>query len=255
MSRRVPLGDLASKIVAVHELLDSMQVPHQFGGAIALAFYRNPRATVDIDLNITLTPAQAAPVLGALTHIGVTVSASDKETVRRDGQARLEWTGTYLDVFFATVELHYDMAQRERLVTFGPVDIPILAPEHLVVCKAIFDRPKDWVDIEAMVAWGTKVDGGLVLRWTAELLGADSPQYAHLRGLLRPYTVSDADKAALARQVRALQAAERDDEGTASWRQRRIEEADAERSDHGMAPLKTEPELHRRARDLGLLRR
>jgi hypothetical protein len=69
------------------------------------------------------------------------------------------------------------------------------------------------------------------------------------------YQVSDADKAAFDRQVRALETARRDDEGTPEGRQRRIEEADADRAAHGIPPLKTEPELHRRARDLGLLRR
>ena len=48
------LDGLSSRIVAVHEMLDSMRVPHQFGGAIALAWYRSPRATTDIDLNVTL---------------------------------------------------------------------------------------------------------------------------------------------------------------------------------------------------------
>jgi len=75
------LGGLVAKILAVHELLDSMRVTHQFGGAIALAWYRNPRATTDIDLNLTVPPAQADPVLGALTHLGVTVSESDRKMI------------------------------------------------------------------------------------------------------------------------------------------------------------------------------
>jgi len=178
------LGGLVAKILAVHELLDSMRVTHQFGGAIALAWYRNPRATTDIDLNLTVPPAQADPVLGALTHLGVTVSESDRKMIMQDGQARLNWAGSYLDAFFATLELHYEMARRQRLVEFGPMQIPILAPEHLVVCKAIFDRPKDWVDIDAMIAWGTEIDRTEALRWVSELVGDDSEQYSHLADLL-----------------------------------------------------------------------
>ena len=177
---------LASRIVALHELLDSMRVPHQFGGAIALAWYRNPRATTDIDLNVTMRPEESAPVLGALAYLGVTVTAGDQDTIRRDGQARLDWDGTYLDVFFATIDLHQEMARRSRLVEFGPVQIPILAPEHLVVCKAVFDRPRDWVDIEAMVAWGTVIDRDDALDWTAKILGRDSGPYARLQALLPP---------------------------------------------------------------------
>jgi hypothetical protein len=178
------LDGLASRIVAVHEMLDSLGVTHQFGGAIALAWYRSPRATTDIDLNITLAPSEAEPVLGTLRHLGVSVSEVDRATIARDGQARLDWEGSYLDLFFATMDLHREMAERSREVSFGAVPIPILAPEHLIVCKAIFDRPKDWVDIEEILAWGTAVDEAAVLAWIEELLGADSAQHAHLVELL-----------------------------------------------------------------------
>ena len=167
-------------------MLDSLSVLHQFGGAIALAWYRSPRATTDIDLNITLVPSEAEPVLGALRHLGVSVSGADRATIARDGQARLDWDGSYLDLFFATLDLHQEMAERSREVIFGPVPIPILAPEHLIVCKAIFDRPKDWVDIEEVLAWGTEVDAVAVLGWIEELLGSESVQYARLSELLEP---------------------------------------------------------------------
>lgn len=186
MSAAGRLDGLSSRIVAVHEMLDSMRVPHQFGGAIALAWYRSPRATTDIDLNVTLAPSEATPVLGALLHLGVSISSSDRALIERDGQARLDWDGSYLDLFFATLDLHREMATCSREVAFGPVRIPILSPEHLIICKAIFDRPKDWVDVEEIVGWGTEVDGETVLRWIDELLGADSAQHERLIELLGP---------------------------------------------------------------------
>jgi hypothetical protein len=178
------LDALSSRIVALHEMLDSLRVAHQFGGAIALAWYRNPRATTDIDVNVTLSPPEAEPLLGALSHLGVSISSEDRALIERDGQARLNWDGSYLDVFFATLDLHREMATSAREVDFGPVRIPILSPEHLIVCKAVFDRPKDWVDIEEVVGWGTKVDRQLVLRGIEDLLGADSEQYVRLTELL-----------------------------------------------------------------------
>jgi hypothetical protein len=186
MSATATLKGLTGRIVAAHEMLDSLQVAHQFGGAIALAWYRSPRATTDVDLNVTVPPSAATPVLGALTHLGVTVSDADRALIARDGQARLDWDGSYLDLFFATLDLHREMAERARVVRFGRVEIPILSPEHLIVCKAVFDRPKDWVDIEEMVAWGTEIDGAEVLRWIAELLGGGSEQHARLAGMLGP---------------------------------------------------------------------
>ncbi len=179
-----PLDGLVSKILAVHEMLDSLRVPHQFGGAIALAWYRSPRATTDIDLNVTVAPEDAAPLLGALEHLGVIVSDEIRLSIARDGQARLPYDGSYLDLFFATLELHRDMAGRARRVRFGPAEIPILAPEHLIVCKAVFDRPKDWVDIEEIVRWGTNVDAQTVLGWIERLLGPTCAQHERLAVLL-----------------------------------------------------------------------
>lgn len=184
MSSAARLSGLAAKIAAAHEMLDSLGVPHQFGGAIALAWYRSPRATVDIDLNITLAPTDAAPVLGALGHLGVTVTSANRRAIARDGQARLDWEGAYLDLFFATLDFHREMAAHSREVQFGPTEIPILSPEHLIVCKVIFDRPKDWVDIEEIVEWGTAVDADEILSWVERLLGADSEQRTRLVSLL-----------------------------------------------------------------------
>lgn len=58
---------------------------------------------------------------------------------------------------------------------------------------------------------------------------------------------------AFRRQVVALAALETDDEGPESVRVEVIEAADRWRVAHGIEPLKTEGELHRRARALGLL--
>jgi hypothetical protein len=184
VSAAAGLDGLASKIVAVHEMLDSMRVAHQFGGAVALAWYRSPRATTDIDLNVTVAPTDAEPVLGALAYLGVTISRAARTAIGRDGQARLDWDGSYLDLFFATLDLHREMALYAREVEFGPVRIPILSPEHLIVCKAVFDRPKDWVDIEEMRAWGTAIDATEALGRIERLLGRDSEQYVRLAGLL-----------------------------------------------------------------------
>ncbi len=195
LSQTAPVGNLAQKIVSLHEMLDSAGVPHQFGGAIALAWYRNPRATTDIDVNLTLPPEAAGPLLEMLSRLGVTVGPEDRAAIALDGQARLDWDGSYLDVFFATMDLHVEMAERTRLVRFGPVEIPILAPEDLIVCKAIFDRPKDWLDIEEMLRWGTAVDAARCLHWVGEIVGPEAEQYTRLAELLSAGAVGSSDSA------------------------------------------------------------
>jgi hypothetical protein len=48
-----------------------------------------------------------------------------------------------------------------------------LAPEHLVICKAAFDRPKDWLDIEQILVSAEQFEVEEVERWLLHLVGED----------------------------------------------------------------------------------
>ena len=52
------------------------------------------------------------------------------------------WDRTPIDMFFAYDAFHDAAAAARRTVPFADTDIPILAPEHLLVCKVVFDRPR-----------------------------------------------------------------------------------------------------------------
>lgn len=67
--------------------------------------------------------------------------------------------------------------------------------------------------------------------------------------------VSDADRRAMARQAAALVGLDTGESGDDATRQAMIDRADADRERHGLDPLKTEPELHRKAVERGLVRR
>ncbi|GIU87108.1 MAG: hypothetical protein KatS3mg009_1623 [Acidimicrobiia bacterium] len=174
---------LAERIVAIHESLHA--VPHAFGGALALAYYAEPRATVDVDLNVFVPPDRYDDVAGPLAALG---AASDdpsvRELVRRDGQARVIWDATPIDLFFAYDRFHAAAAAATRTVPFGPTTIPILSAAHLVVCKAVFDRPRDWVDVEAMLAAGAEIDVAEALRWVGRVTGDADPRYERLVAVL-----------------------------------------------------------------------
>ncbi len=57
-----------------------------------------------------------------------------------------------------------------------------MSATHLTVLKAMFDRSKDWVDIEEMLD-ERSVDAPEALRWLAEILGADHHAYRRLAAL------------------------------------------------------------------------
>ena len=164
------MTSFVEKIELVDEALTRAGVPHAFGGALALAFHvESPRATVDIDVNISLAVNRAAEVLAALP-VGVTWTGADVAAVERDGQVRVFWDRTPLDLFFPQDPLHETVASRVLRVPFRHRTIPIVSATDLVIFKALFDRPKDWVDIAEMVAYGG-VDIVDAQSWLTRLVG------------------------------------------------------------------------------------
>lgn len=163
---------LPDKVVAIHERLTQARVPHAFGGALALAYYAEPRATIDIDLNIFVSPARHQAVRDALAPLGFGQDM-DAAALERDGQCRLWWGRTPVDLFFAFDQIHVAMRRDTRRVPFGEGKLPILAPEHLIVCKAAFDRPKDWLDIEQILVCTEHLDIDETRRWLVRVVGED----------------------------------------------------------------------------------
>ncbi len=172
---------LPDKILAIDQALSS--IPHAFGGALALAYHAEPRATIDIDVNVFVPVERAVEVLDPLGQLGTEIAGAT-ETVTRDGQVRVMWDDTPVDLFFSYDAFH-DAADRATIeVPFADDRIRILSATHLSVCKAVFNRPKDWIDIEAMLSLGTHIDAAEALRWVGRIAGDEDPRFERLAALL-----------------------------------------------------------------------
>lgn len=189
------MTNLGDKVLALHRDLAQRGIPHAMGGAIALAYaVGEARATHDVDVNVFVPTERAPDVLGSLPT-GVRVRPEDVDAALADGQVRLHWDDNPVDMFFSTVHFHDVAATRIREVPFERGSIPVLSATDLAVCKALYGRGRDWVDIEAMRDAGT-VDAPEALRWVGELSGGDHPHYRRLYELLMapPAEPGDADR-------------------------------------------------------------
>jgi hypothetical protein len=73
------------------------------------------------------------------------------------------------------------MKEAVREVPFAEGSIPIVAPEHLVIRKAMLDRPKDWLDIEQIFVATSPLDFQEIESWIKQLVGTDDPRLTKLR--------------------------------------------------------------------------
>jgi hypothetical protein len=163
---------LTAKVVQLHRALSGADLPHAFGGALALAFCTaDPRGTQDIDINVFVGVDRIPDVVAALPR-GVMVTEEDRQLLQRDGQCRLRWGDTPVDVFLSNHPFHDRAGANRRTVAFAGVDeLPVLACADLAVFKAFFARPKDEIDVAAMVTAGT-IDLDRLRRTVNELLGS-----------------------------------------------------------------------------------
>jgi hypothetical protein len=170
---------LSQRVIALDRALARRGIPHAFGGAIALAYATlNPRGTIDIDLNVFVPAGEAEAVLAALPK-GVDQPAGTAEAIEREGQVRLWWDETPIDLFFDYAPVHADAARHARDVPFAGTTVPVLGPVELAAFKAIFDRTQDWADIEAMLAAET-LDVDAVRETVQTMLPRDDPRFGRL---------------------------------------------------------------------------
>ncbi|MEO8091666.1 MAG: nucleotidyl transferase AbiEii/AbiGii toxin family protein [bacterium] len=170
---------LAERLLAIHASLGDGGVEHAFGGAIALAYWTlEPRGTRDIDVNVFTRQEECERVLAALPS-GITFDRAAIERIKRDGQSRLWWEDTPVDLFFSYLPLHDEAARHRREVPFEGTLIPVLGPVELAVFKAMLDRTRDWADIEAMLAAKT-LDPDALRDHLTHLAGDDDPRLGRL---------------------------------------------------------------------------
>jgi hypothetical protein len=144
---------LPQKILGLHEVFTEHQIPNGFGGAIALAYHAEPRATDDIVVNILWPPDRAATVVDVLATLFAIPDRDEQlDMIAARDQTRLVWGQTPVDLFFMDTAFHESLATRVHDVDFGGTALSIISAEDLVVCKALFNRPHDWVDIRRIAA-------------------------------------------------------------------------------------------------------
>jgi hypothetical protein len=179
------MTSIVEKILALAVALEDSRLPYAFGGALALAFCtERARGTIDIDVNVFVGRDDARVVLDALpAQVGHT--ADDLRLLESDGQIRLRWGQTPVDVFLDTTDFHVEAAQRRQRHEFGGRRIPFLGCSDLAVFKAFFNRTKDWADLEEMIAMrALNVDQtiGVLVRY----LGERDERVERLRALSAP---------------------------------------------------------------------
>lgn len=177
------------RALEVHEALEAAGVEHALGGALALAYHvAEARATRDIDLNVAADPRHPQELF-ALLPSGIPWDDGDLRMVQQTGQVRLLWPHPDgqppipLDLFFPQSDFHGQLNRRAVVVAMLDRTIPIVSATDLMVLKMLFDRRKDWADIEELLRHGTP-DVDEARDWLVRIVGPHDRRETRLDEIL-----------------------------------------------------------------------
>lgn len=123
-------------------------------GAEAVNLYGFPRKTADLDLTIDLGARRAMEIVPPLRHAGFEPRFPDEAFIRATRVLPVVHKATKLpvDLVLAGPGLEQLFLERVRYQRVATVEVPVIAPEHLVVTKILAGRPKDLEDVRELLA-------------------------------------------------------------------------------------------------------
>ena len=181
------MSSLNQLLIDVHHAFIARGIDHAFGGALALMHYvGEPRMTRDIDVNVFVDESKASEVLDCLSHLA-DISEDHLHELVENGFVRIMAGVFPIDVFLSVHDFHFEMRAKVEIHSVGSQQFPFISATHLAVLKALFDRPKDWVDILEMMK-SKSVDVHKAIGWLSTFTSGRDERTARMRAfaLARP---------------------------------------------------------------------
>ena len=160
--------------------LEALGVPYAIGGALALGHHTAPRGTKDVDINVFLDASEVRWVLEALAEAGYEVDLERAlEQARERGDVALWHDDIRVDLFVDSIPLHAHARSRRLSLPIAGRPAWVLSAEDLVLFKMLFDRSKDWVDVEHVLAARRETfETGYVRRQLVDHVGEEDHRVA-----------------------------------------------------------------------------
>ena len=143
--------DVAGAVSVLTATLENANIEYAVSGAIALAYWSAPRATLDVDIALNVATIALPSLFEALQDAGCELNP-DAANRAQFGDFGARLSGIRIDFFLPVLSISLDAISRRVRVPFANQEMWILAAEDLLVFKLIFGRTKDFADIERLIA-------------------------------------------------------------------------------------------------------
>ena len=185
------IDPLLPPLAAVQALLDHFGRRGLVIGGVAVSVLGAPRLTADVDVVLLLPLNRLPELLGQARELGLLPRIADAEHFARRNRVLLlrhEATGVAVDISLGMLPFEEEAVDRGVVQTVGALQLRLPTPEDLIVLKAVAHRPKDLLDIQAVVKSHPQLDRARIELWVRQFAEAlEMPElWDDVEPLLRP---------------------------------------------------------------------
>jgi len=174
------VAPLLSPLVSLQRLLARFNDQGIVIGGVAASLLGKPRLTADVDVVMILSIENLPQLLMAAAEEGLVPRITDAEAFARRHRVLLlrhEASSINVDISLGMLPFEVEAVGRSVTREVGSVAIRLPTPEDLIVLKAVAHRPKDLLDIQAIIESHPDLDRERIKYWVHEFAQAlDMPE-------------------------------------------------------------------------------
>lgn len=166
---------LVTALDALQRSLDSAGIPMVVVGGVAASLLGRPRLTRDIDALVDLPDERWVELLAAAHRLGIEpridapleFAARSRVLLLRHVPSQID-----IDVILGALPFEREAVAAGRTHSLGPIEVRLPRIEDLMIMKALAQRPRDLIDLEALLDTHPEADLETVRRWVREFATA-----------------------------------------------------------------------------------
>lgn len=170
--------DAATVAAELGTRLEELDCRYAIGGALALAYSSQPRATLDIDVTLFISQDEMQQAVEILEACPCDFHTSDLlQGFTEHGFAQVQYQGIRVDVFLPLNDFYTAAEERRLRVNMAGREVYVWDAATLCVFKLMFFRLKDLADIEAILQeQGKQLDRQWIGGQVEKLFGKRDPR-------------------------------------------------------------------------------
>ena len=165
------LTPLLAPLAALQRLLAHFDNQGIIIGGVAASLLGRPRLTADVDAVLLLPIEELSLLMEVAAQEGLVPRIADAQDFARRHRVLLlrhqeRWIN--VDISLGLLPFEVEAVERGTVYQVGPLAIRLPTPEDLIIFKAVAHRPKDLLDIQAIIESHPDLDRRHIERWVRE---------------------------------------------------------------------------------------